>query len=64
VMGHTEFITTMGAGCHAHPRGTKAGAAALVQSCDAYTGGIDIAEYAKSHRELAEAIEFFGKKQK
>lgn len=64
VMGHTEFITTMGAGCHAHPRGTKAGAAALVQACDAFTGGIDIAEYAKSHRELAEAIEFFGKARK
>lgn len=64
VMGHTEFITTMGAGCHAHPRGTKAGAAALVQACDAYTSGIDIAEYAKSHKELAEAIEFFGKARK
>jgi ribulose-bisphosphate carboxylase large chain len=61
VMGHTEFITTMGAGCHAHPRGTKAGATALVQACDAYTRGIDIHEYAKKHRELAEAIDFFSK---
>jgi ribulose-bisphosphate carboxylase large chain len=64
VMGHTDFITTMGAGCHAHPRGTKAGAAALVQACEAYTKKIDIAEYAKTHKELAEAIEFFGKAKK
>ncbi|HKL44314.1 MAG TPA: ribulose-bisphosphate carboxylase [Candidatus Absconditabacterales bacterium] len=58
-MGHTDFITTMGAGVHAHPRGTKAGATALVQACDAYQKGIDIHEYAKDHVELAEAIEFF-----
>jgi len=61
VMGNMDFITTMGAGCHAHPKGTKAGAAALVQSCEAYKKKIDINEYAKSHKELAEAIEFFTK---
>ncbi|MFO7618731.1 MAG: ribulose-bisphosphate carboxylase [Thermoplasmata archaeon] len=64
VMGHTEFITTMGAGCHAHPRGTKAGAAALVQACDAYLKGVDIHKYAKNRKELAEAITFFGKVKK
>jgi len=62
VMENVDFITTMGAGCHAHPSGTKAGAAALVQSCDAYIKGISIEEYAKDHKELAEAIEFFSKK--
>jgi ribulose-bisphosphate carboxylase large chain len=61
VMGHTDFITTMGAGCHAHPRGTRAGATALVQACEAYTKGISIQEYAKKHVELAEAIGFFAK---
>lgn len=64
VMGNTDFITTMGAGCHAHPRGTKGGAAALIQSCEAYLKGIDINEYAKDHVELAEAIQFFTKKKK
>ncbi len=64
VMGHTDFITTMGAGCHAHPRGTRAGATALIQACDAYTKGIDLQKYAKSHAELAEAIAFFGKARK
>lgn len=64
VMGGVDFITTMGAGCHAHPDGTQAGAKALVQACEAYKQGIDIHEYAKApeHKELARAIEFFEKK--
>ncbi|PLW80019.1 ribulose 1,5-bisphosphate carboxylase [Candidatus Woesearchaeota archaeon] len=62
VMGSTDFITTMGAGCHAHPKGTKSGAAALVQSCEAYLKGISIEEYAKTHNELKKAIDFFSKK--
>ncbi|MFH0962082.1 MAG: ribulose-bisphosphate carboxylase [archaeon] len=64
VMGNVDFITTMGAGCHAHPKGTKAGAAALVQACEAYQKGISIEEHAKSHQELADAIEFFSKAKK
>jgi ribulose-bisphosphate carboxylase large chain len=61
IMGGVDFITTMGAGCHAHPKGTKAGATALVQACEAYKKGIDIKEYSKSHKELKEAIDFFTK---
>lgn len=63
VMENTDFITTMGAGCHAHPGGTKVGATALVQACEAYLNKIDIREYAKDHKELAQAIDFFEKKQ-
>jgi ribulose-bisphosphate carboxylase large chain len=62
VMWNVDFITTMGAGCHAHPKWTKVGATALVQACEAYQKGIDIHEYAKDHPELAESIEFFEKK--
>jgi ribulose-bisphosphate carboxylase large chain len=62
VMGGVDFITTMGAGCHAHPKGTQAGATALVQSCEAYIKKIDLNVYAKTHIELKEAIEFFSKK--
>ena len=62
VMEDVDFITTMGAGCHAHPKGTRVGATALVQACEAYKYGIDIHEYAKDHEELREAIEFFEKK--
>jgi ribulose-bisphosphate carboxylase large chain len=61
VMGNTDFITTMGAGVHAHPNGTKAGARALIQACEAFEKNIDIEEYAyaRNHRELSEAIKFF-----
>lgn len=60
IMGTVDFITTMGAGVHAHPDGTKAGAMAVLQACEAYQKKIDINEYAKDHKELARAIEFFG----
>ena len=61
LMGNTDFITTMGAGVHAHPQGTKAGATALVQACEAYQKQIPIEKYAKTHPELAQAIKFFTK---
>ncbi|WP_406661747.1 ribulose-bisphosphate carboxylase [Methanolobus sp. ZRKC3] len=64
VMGNVDFITTMGSGVHAHPQGTQAGARALVQACDAYLKGIDVAEYAKDHEELAQAIDYFTKASK
>ncbi len=60
----TDFITTMGAGVHAHPNGTKAGAKALVQAMEAYQKRIPIEEYAKKKPELKKAIEFFSKKNK
>ena len=62
IAGTTDFITTMGAGCHAHPDGTRAGAMALVQALDAYQKGKGIEEWGRKHKELARAIEFFGKK--
>lgn len=64
LMGNTDFITTMGAGCHAHPDGTRAGAAALVQSCEAFMKKKSIDEYAKKNPELKRAIEFFSKPKK
>lgn len=60
--GTTDFITTMGAGCHSHPRGTRVGATALVQSCEAWQKGVSLKEYASSHVELKEALAFFGNK--
>lgn len=64
VMGEINFITTMGAGVHAHPKGTNAGAKALIQAMEAYEKGIDIKEYSKDKKELKEAIEFFTKDKK
>ena len=63
-MGDVDFITTMGAGCRAHPGGTKKGAKALVQACAAYQQNISIQDYAQDHEELAQAIEFFDPKHK
>ena len=61
VIGNVDFITTMGAGVHAHPQGTQAGARALIQACEAYKKDVSIEKYAKDHKELAEAIKFFSK---
>ena len=60
VAGTTDFITTMGAGCHAHPDGTQAGARAIVQACEAWQKKKDLFKYARKHKELSRAIEFFG----
>lgn len=61
VMEDVDFITTMGGGVHSHPGGTKAGATALVQACEAWQQNIDIHDYANTHTELAQAIEFYDK---
>ena len=63
IAGTTDFITTMGAGVHAHPEGTRAGAQALVQACEAHQKGFDIKAYAytRTYYELQEAIKFFSK---
>jgi len=64
IMENIDFITTMGAGVHAHPQGTKAGAKALVQACEAYMHKIPIEKFAKlpNNKELDQAIKFFSKK--
>lgn len=54
-----DFITTMGGGVHSHPLGTKAGAMAVVQACEAWQKNMDINEYAKDHKELKYAVEFY-----
>lgn len=60
-MEDVDFITTMGGGVHSHPMGTKAGAAALRQACEAWQKDVDIHDYAKDHEELRVAIEFYDK---
>lgn len=62
VIGHVDFITTMGGGVHAHPMGTRGGATALVQACEAWQKKVSIEKYAKNHKELALAIEFYKSK--
>ncbi len=60
-MKDVDFITTMGAGVHAHPLGTKSGAKAVVQACEAWQKGESIYEYAKKHKELDYAVQFYDK---
>lgn len=63
-IGHFDFITTMGAGVHAHPDGTRAGARAMVQACDAYLNNISLEVYARTHVELKKSMDFFQNKKK
>ncbi|MEM4156628.1 MAG: RuBisCO large subunit C-terminal-like domain-containing protein, partial [Archaeoglobaceae archaeon] len=43
-----------------HPDGAKAGAIAVRQALDAIMSGVSIEEFAKSHKELARALEKWG----
>lgn len=60
-MQDIDFIVTMGGGVHSHPMGTRYGATAVMQACEAWQQDIDIHEYAKTHEELRVAIDFYDK---
>ncbi|HID72771.1 TPA: hypothetical protein EYP38_02410, partial [Candidatus Micrarchaeota archaeon] len=45
-----------GGGIHGHPKGTRVGAMAMRQAVDAAMEGIPLPKYAKTHKELAEAL--------
>ncbi|MBW2999389.1 type III ribulose-bisphosphate carboxylase, partial [Candidatus Woesearchaeota archaeon] len=55
IMGK-DIVAQYGGGCHGHPNGTRAGAAAIRQSLDAALKGIPLKKYSKTHKELAKAI--------
>jgi ribulose-bisphosphate carboxylase large chain len=55
-----DIIVQAGGGVHWNPRGTRYGAMGLRQAVDAVAQGIPLKEYAKTHRELREAIDKFG----
>jgi len=52
-----DVIIQMGGGIHGHPKGTFYGAKAARQAIDAAVQGKSLAEYAKTHKELKQAIE-------
>jgi len=52
----TDFVVQAGGGIHGHPEGTVKGATAMRQAVDSVLHGIDINEYAETHRELALAL--------
>ncbi len=49
-----------GGGVAGHPQGVRGGARAMCQAVDAAFEGVPAEEYAKDHRELAEAIQMWG----
>jgi ribulose-bisphosphate carboxylase large chain len=57
-----DFVINAGGGIHGHPGGTRAGAAAMMQAIDASVEGIPLAEYARTHKELADALKKWGEK--
>ncbi len=56
----TELVLQIGGGTLGHPDGPKAGAMAVRQALDATIQGIPLDEYAKTHKELARALEKWG----
>ncbi len=60
-IGHYDFIHLSGGGIYAHPDGAEAGAKSVRQAWDAVIKEIPLEEYANEKKELARAIEHFGK---
>lgn len=55
-----DMVYQFGGGCHGHPNGTEAGARAIRQALIASLDGVELKEYAKTHNELARALEKWG----
>jgi len=55
-----ECTILVSGGIHGHPKGTRAGAKAAMQACDATMHGMSLKDAAKKHKELAQALEKWG----
>jgi ribulose-bisphosphate carboxylase large chain len=55
-----NIIIQMGGGIHGHPKGTFAGARAARQAVEATLEGMSLENYARNHRELAQALKQWG----
>jgi ribulose-bisphosphate carboxylase large chain len=51
-----DLVLQAGGGIHGHPKGSMAGARSIRQSIDASLKGIPLKQYAKTHKELHEAL--------
>ena len=60
ILGNDIGLLVSG-GIHGHPKGTRAGAIAALQAIDAHMHGIKLEDYAKKHKELAQALEKWGR---
>jgi len=59
-VGSADFMFLAGGGILAHPGGPAEGVVSLQQAWEAAAQGITLADYAKSHTALADALSFFG----
>ena len=55
-----DIAIQIGGGTHGHPKGTIAGAKAVMQAIDASMNNISLKEYAKTHKELQQALDTWG----
>ena len=60
-LGSVDLIHACGGGIIGHPGGAAAGVRSLRQAWEAAVAGVSLNEYAREHRELAEALERFGR---
>lgn len=56
-----EVVMLVSGGIHGHPNGTRAGATATMQALEATKKKISLEEYARSHKELKQALEKWGR---
>jgi ribulose-bisphosphate carboxylase large chain len=56
-----DLMYLAGGGILAHPGGPAAGVMALRQAWEAAASDVELAEFAHSHRELAQSLEFYGR---
>ncbi len=54
-----DVVVQAGGGIHGHPKGTRVGAKAMLQAIEAAMKGVPAPEYAKKHKELAEALKIW-----
>lgn len=57
----SDIVLQVGGGTLGHPDGPAAGARAVRQALDAVVQGIPLEEYAKTHKELAKALDKWGR---
>jgi len=55
-LGSTDLIVTAGGGIMAHPDGPAAGVTAFREAWDAAVSGVPLAEHARTHSALAQAL--------
>jgi len=54
-----DLVINFGGGIHGHPKGSEAGARAVYQAIEATMKNISLEVYAKTHKELREALEYW-----